>query len=188
VVIIGDFNDYLSGTMCTTCGGVSPYKNFIDDLNHYKGVTSNLKNPHYGGPVIDNIIISNELFDEYLSNSAFNEVSATQTIPSYYSTTSDHVPVSVIFRIPSNVSVTDMPAKSSFYVYPNPTTGVLNLIQEKIDNGELTIKSMEMFDMYGRKCHASHVTCHENKIDISHLPAGIYFLKIDGETTKVIKY
>jgi hypothetical protein len=71
-------------------------------------------------------------------------------------------------------------------VYPNPTTGVLNLIQETIENGELTIENVEIYDIYGIR-HASRVTCNENTINISDFPAGIYFLKVGIKTVKIVK-
>lgn len=96
IVVVGDFNDYLTGSQCYTCGD-SPYKNFMDDTENYRGLTSGLMNPYYYNPVIDNIVITNELFDNYVPNSAFQEVSATNTISGYRYTTSDHTPISALF-------------------------------------------------------------------------------------------
>jgi len=70
-------------------------------------------------------------------------------------------------------------------VYPNPTTGELN-----IQSSTFKVQNVEVFDISGRKCHVSRVTRHEN-IDISDLPNGAYFLRIATEngvvTKKVIK-
>lgn len=100
VVLLGDFNDYLSGTQCSTCApGESPYKNFVDDTENYKCLTTDLYDPVYSSPVIDNIIISNELFNNYNLNSTTREVLATQGISNYLNTTSDHTPVSATFSI-----------------------------------------------------------------------------------------
>ena len=71
-------------------------------------------------------------------------------------------------------------------IYPNPTTGEL-----RIENGELRIENVEIFDIYGRKqSHVSRVTCHETgeaRINISHLSAGIYFLRIHTEAGEVVR-
>jgi hypothetical protein len=88
-------------------------------------------------------------------------------------------------------------------VYPNPTHGELT-----IDNGELTINNVEIFDIYGRKYEIPRFARNDGEnsppcmegwqpkadgvvLNISHLPAGIYFLKIDTEKgssmQKVIK-
>lgn len=98
IVLLGDFNDYLIGSMCADCGN-SPYKNFMDDTQHYKGLTSGLYDPSYYSPVIDNFVISNELFDNYKLNTAIREVVATQSVVDYTNTTSDHVPISVLFSM-----------------------------------------------------------------------------------------
>jgi hypothetical protein len=68
-------------------------------------------------------------------------------------------------------------------VFPNPTTGLLQVTSDK-----LQVTSVEEFDVMG-KCHSSLVTCHSSlvTIDISHLPAGVYFLKIDNNIVKVVK-
>ena len=67
---------------------------------------------------------------------------------------------------------------SNYKIYPNPTNGELT-----ITNYELGITNVEVYDVYGRNitCNVSHVTCHENKVDVSHLSAGIYFIKIGNE-------
>jgi len=100
VVLLGDFNDYLSTTQCSTCApNESPYKNFVNDTQNYKCLTTDLYDPVYSSPVIDNIIISNELFNDYKLNSTNREALATQGILNYLNTTSDHTPVSATFSI-----------------------------------------------------------------------------------------
>ena len=102
VVVLGDLNDYLVGTQCGSCiPAESPYKNFMDDTQNYKCLTNTLYDPNYNSPVIDNIIISNELVENYKVNSTGRETLATQGIANYNNTTSDHVPVSATFTIGS---------------------------------------------------------------------------------------
>ncbi|MDO9633626.1 MAG: choice-of-anchor J domain-containing protein [Paludibacter sp.] len=95
IVLMGDFNDYLNGSQCGSCGD-SPYKNFMDDTENYLGLTSGLNNPYYNNPVIDHIMISNELFGNLVQNSAVLETGATSIIPGYRYTTSDHTPISAV--------------------------------------------------------------------------------------------
>ena len=68
-------------------------------------------------------------------------------------------------------------------IYPNPTTGKLI-----IENGELKIESIEIYDIYGRK-HISLFTFHNSpiEVDISHLATGMYFLNVGEKVYKVIK-
>lgn len=97
IILLGDFNDYLEGSQCSTCGD-SPYKNFVDDSINYRGLTTGLTNPYYNNPLIDQIVISNELFDNYVPNSCVLETAATYTIPNYRTTTSDHTPVTAVLN------------------------------------------------------------------------------------------
>ncbi|MCL2434813.1 MAG: S8 family peptidase [Lentimicrobiaceae bacterium] len=77
---------------------------------------------------------------------------------------------------------------SSVSVYPNPTMGEL-----RIRNEELGIKSIEIFDVLGRKRSSNHliISSSHHLINISHLNSGIYFFKItsdrSSEMIKVIK-
>ena len=74
-------------------------------------------------------------------------------------------------------------ALANIKIYPNPTTGQLT-----IDNGQLTIKSVAIFDIYGRNMLSlKSQESPETKINISHLPCGIYFLQIHTEQGTVNK-
>jgi len=68
-------------------------------------------------------------------------------------------------------------------LYPNPTTGMLT-----INNEQLIINNVEVYDIYGRNLtpHTTYLSPHIS-LDISHLPAGVYFLSVNGKTTKVVK-
>jgi hypothetical protein len=69
-------------------------------------------------------------------------------------------------------------------IYPNPTNGQLT-----IDNGQLTMENIKIYDIMGRivnNCQLSTVNC-QLKIDVSHLPAGVYFLRIGNKTAKFVK-
>jgi len=86
-------------------------------------------------------------------------------------------------------------------VWPNPTTGELRI--EVAGQARNDVQSVEVFDIYGRKVYEDSnfygltvlrsygLTTDGVVIDISHLHAGIYFVKITTEqaiiTKKVIK-
>ena len=97
---------------------------------------------------------------------------------------------------PYNLPVFEYKNNNVFSVYPNPTTGQLRIESNKGINPLV----IEVFDVYGRNVGANLRVCPcvrpcvcpvENKIDISHLQPGIYFLKITTDkgivTKKVIK-
>jgi len=83
-------------------------------------------------------------------------------------------------------------------VYPNPTSGELRI---EISDMRHEISDISIFDVYGRKLYTSPLPPSKRGgvpslkeraegeviIDISHLPNGIYFLRVDGRTVKVIK-
>ena len=87
--------------------------------------------------------------------------------------------------------------KEFIRIYPNPTTGELNIIQRiagllNLIQYRNDVLNVEVFDVYGKalQSHKSPMS-PETTINISHLPTGIYFIKIttEAETTtkKIIK-
>ena len=76
------------------------------------------------------------------------------------------------------MSYSNYEINSKFKIYPNPTTGQLT-----IDNGQWTMDNVEVFDIYGRKQSFHHLitSSSHHLINISHLPAGIYFITIANE-------
>ena len=90
-----------------------------------------------------------------------------------------------------NESIGDYEEGANVLVYPNPTTGEL-----RITNYELRIKDVEVFDVYGRKQKVESRKGEKEKgeitIDITNLPTGIYFIKIETDkaiiTKKILKY
>lgn len=182
IVLLGDFNDYLYGTQCRSCTG-SPYSNFMDDAYNYKGLTAALYDPAYNSYVIDNIIISNELFDEYKPASASRETTVTQTIPNFRYTTSDHTPISALFNIVSESS--DVPNSSEFsiQIYPNPSNGKFTVSYGQYSENDL----IEVYTLTGVLVDTVEAQSATVEIDLSNTPNGCYILKIKGKAVKIIK-
>jgi hypothetical protein len=94
---------------------------------------------------------------------------------------------------------------SQITVYPNPTTGELRITNYELrDSKGINPLVIEIFDVFGQKVYGDEVrgeryeatprTPHHDTphlIDISHLPSGVYFLRIqtddDAITQKIIK-
>jgi len=75
------------------------------------------------------------------------------------------------------VGVKEHALENVLLLYPNPTTGEL-----KIKNWELKINNVEIFDLTGKILFTVHDSLFTNSIDISHLPAGVYFVRLNTET------
>jgi len=82
---------------------------------------------------------------------------------------------------------------SQIALYPNPTNGVLNLIQGQAPNSEF-ITGIEIFDVTGRVVYtvetrliASLQDDTTTRLDISQLPVGVYFIRIQTENGMVMR-
>ena len=69
----------------------------------------------------------------------------------------------------------DFPA---FAIYPNPVKDILNIVADK------PVHSIRIYNVYGTE--VAHAT-DTNSINVSHLPAGVYMVRVDGKTTRIIK-
>ena len=104
----------------------------------------------------------------------------------YTFTVTEDVELVAIFE--ENVGVEEETRSiASLRVYPNPTTGELI-----INNEQLTMNNVEIFDVMGRPVGENLRVCpeigqSETVINISHLPSGIYFIRIAGKTVKIVK-
>lgn len=183
LMVIGDFNDYLVGTSSSTCGcTVSPYQNFLDDPQHYNGITQSVTNAWgNGSPLIENVIISDELFGNYVQGSAAQEVAAAQNISNYYGTTSHHLPVTTTFQF-SLLGNTDftLTQESALAIYPNPVKDALKFaagIEENAVTG--------VYDLTGRQMRCEKTNA--DAVDVSALPSGIYILKVGKRYGKFVK-
>jgi len=77
-------------------------------------------------------------------------------------------------------------ATGKILVYPNPTTGQLRITNYEFVPELNSGTNIEIFDIYGKR-HALGATNNEYTINISHLPTGIYFIKISTEVGEVVK-
>jgi len=73
---------------------------------------------------------------------------------------------------------------SSLLIYPNPTTGNLSVSSE-----QLSVESIEIFDIYSRNVYSTSATHHSSffALNILHLPAGIYFIRIHTKKEVLVK-
>ena len=76
-------------------------------------------------------------------------------------------------------------ATPNINVYPNPTTG-----QIRIANYELKVETINIIDVLGRTVLTKHALPTNDiiEIDVSHLPMGMYYLRITGEKNTTVKF
>lgn len=96
ILLMGDFNDDVDQSIYS--GAPTPYLAFASDSVHYEVVTQPLSRAGKSSTltfndVIDHIVISNELFDEFIDNSESIYDRPLSFIDQYAYTTSDHLPV-----------------------------------------------------------------------------------------------
>lgn len=71
-------------------------------------------------------------------------------------------------------SLNEINYTNSFDVYPNPTNGIFTINQSNI----LANTMITVYDALGNMIHTAKMNQSNQKIDLSFVPKGIYFLKI----------
>jgi len=172
----------------------------FSDQSVFKGIFTNYTVTKNGSPAPEN---NYTVTDGKITFNTLGIYTVTMKNDAIVSNTFYPAEVTVDLMVVDDASIEEN-GVSTISVYPNPTTGVLNLIQERITNYELginneqlTINNIEIFDISGKKCQmpnlisqtSNHlITSSSNHlINISHLPAGIYFLKIQTEKDNIIR-
>jgi hypothetical protein len=150
----------------------------MDDAINYKGITSGIYHS------IDNIVISNELFNNYIANSVQIETMAQNLVANFTQTTSDHFPVSAVFSFFNESAVENLIADNGIAMYPNPAKDEL-----KVECGELKVNTVNIFDVAGKMVHNFQFSTFNSQltIDVRHLQSGVYFLRIDDTVQKFVK-
>lgn|SRR5690606_2636943 len=75
----------------------------------------------------------------------------------------------------TNVSIEDFDANTSFIMYPNPAQN------EIFVNSNEAVKSISVLDLNGRVIMS---TSNANQVNISHLPAATYLIKVETQSGK----
>ena len=76
----------------------------------------------------------------------------------------------------SATDIAEASAEPALTLYPNPVAEVLYL--------SATARTIRIYDMYGTE--VAHAT-DTDRVEVSHLPAGIYTVKADGMVAKMVK-
>ena len=87
---------------------------------------------------------------------------------------SESVEIKAVFA-PATTAL-DEAATKPLAIYPNPVAEVLYL--------SATARTIRIYDMYGTE--VAHAT-DTDKVEVSHLPAGVYTVRADGSIAKMVK-
>ena len=101
-----------------------------------------------------------------------------QTIPDNYKfAISEPVTIEVVFTS-VGTGLDETSAAAGIVVYPNPVVDILRIATDT------PIRTIRVFNIYGREVACATDT---DRIDLSHLPAGVYTVRADGKKAKVVK-
>ena len=72
----------------------------------------------------------------------------------------------------------------TFTVYPNPTDGILFV--QTLRATSLPDQTYRIINLMGQTLLTGNISAETQQIDISTLPAGMYFISVDGQTVKFV--
>ncbi|MDX5421834.1 MAG: hypothetical protein LPK14_06245, partial [Hymenobacteraceae bacterium] len=108
LIMLGDYNDDVDMAVVGT-NNPSTYKSFVED-EAYNVLTYDLSltgaGTYNASSFLDHITVSRSLNDDYIENSISIENGLVNLIPRYFTTTSDHLPVSARFDLSATPAVT----------------------------------------------------------------------------------
>ena len=93
----------------------------------------------------------------------------------YYNDNTD-IPTTTGKHKCSATDIAEAAAEPALTLYPNPVADVLYL--------SATARTVRIYDMYGTE--VAHAT-DTDRVEVSHLPAGIYTVRADGTVAKMVK-
>lgn len=192
LIILGDYNDDVKKSVFGT-NNPSTYENFVTDTSNYKALTLEISQAGAfsfltSGGFLDHIMISNELFDQYIDQSTA-VYDPRNDIANYTTTTSDHGPVIARFQLKQDVLSTPDFGKNKYFVkaYPNPARDVLNFDVKTTQGRDLKIR---LYDFNGRAIGNPINVKNESEVStavvaVGNLVSGVYFYTVT-ENNKVI--
>lgn len=195
LLILGDLNDDLDETIAdinasTVSGSETSFIRFVLDKENYSPVTlvlseAGLRSYILSDNIIDHMILSNELAESYLSQSA-RIVVPDDGIANFLNNTSDHLPVKIRLDPKKNLAnnlILGLPEEintSSISIYPNPVNQTL-FVRLKEKKHQVSLINPMGKIIQTRSSHDGKIT-----FDVSMLPGGVYLLHITREGSRDI--
>jgi immunoreactive 47 kDa antigen PG97 len=112
--------------------------------------------------------------DTVIASNAANATAKNWKVQ-YYSNDAD-IPATTGKHKCSATDIAEAAAEPALTLYPNPVADVLYL--------SATARTIRVYNIYGTE--VAHAT-DTDRVEVSHLPAGIYTVKADGTVAKMVK-
>ncbi len=199
VLVLGDLNDEIEVSISS--GRASPYANFRDD-DDYRFASLPIEQagePTFcsntactSGSTLDHVLLSEGLFDAYVEGSAARYDELLDALPSYTSTTSDHLPVYARFNFFGTSTGDDVVPKAFALQapFPNPFQTETTLTFALPEAADVRL---EAFDALGRRVGViaagpRPAGTHRVRLPGDGLAPGLYLVRLtasgpDGERT-----
>lgn len=86
------------------------------------------------------------------------------------------------FTASPSVGVKDIATKNEFRMYPNPSTGILNIESKNINRKDI----IEVLNLHGQVVLSEIVENENIRLDLTEQEKGIYFIRIGNYTEKLL--
>lgn len=190
VIILGDFNDELTGSITT--GQPTPYENFVADPDHFRFTSLPLEERGEAtwcgsltcssGSSLDHVLITDELFGAYLPESTVRYEEVVTAVNDFVRTTSDHLPVLARFALASETAIEEpgpsRPDRS--VIYPNPFSRTATVSLSADANGPISVEICDLLGRVVKRVHEAYLAAgtHELSLSADGLAGGLYFVRI----------
>jgi hypothetical protein len=117
---------------------------------------------------------------------AYGDLSSVSTYGPYYITVhatdghTDDTATFVLNKFPTSVNNVNNKA-SQIMVYPNPAASELNVVY-----GNMDVKTIGVYNLIGKAVSYYRTSGNSAKLDLSAVPSGIYFLRLNDEQGHVL--
>lgn len=82
--------------------------------------------------------------------------------------------------VTSATSIFEVASSSGIKAYPNPVASLLTV-------SVAADQQAEILSVEGKRVMSAELTQGTNTIDLGHLPKGLYFIRLDGKTGKIVR-
>ena len=162
-----NFNGHIDLSNNTNLYVCSIYNNNISSLNIKNGNNTKItnrkfntkKNPNLSCIIVDDTTSSN---NNWLNIDSTTEFIATK-------------------QECSILNINEELLETSILVFPNPTNGIINIL----NNSETEIKHIIVKNLLGQTVHRNK---YKKDVDISKIPAGVYYINFENKEGKVYNY